>query len=58
MTKKELLEELADVPDDAVVCHNFEFSGGLGEITSIEFLPEATYMDGNEEVKTGPVIEI
>lgn len=56
MTKKEFLEIIADVPDDAVIC-TLNHSD-LIEVTSIELLEDEFYLDENDEKHKGLVIQI
>ena len=56
MTKKELLEQLSDTPDDTVIC-NCGLGGEYYEVSSIEFIANAKYAEAaNDEVLEGDII--
>lgn len=58
MTKKELLEELKDVPEGAVICGYSEFDDMYYEIHSIEHYMEEEYDVDDGDVKKGEIVVI
>lgn len=56
MTKKELIEQLSDTPDDTVIC-NCGLGGEYYEVSSIEFISKAKYAEtANDEEMEGDII--
>jgi hypothetical protein len=51
MTKKELLEELIDIPDDAVICGLVPMGSSYYEISSIEYMTDEKYYADEEDAE-------
>lgn len=58
MTKAELLQELSDIPDDAVIC-KVGHDGEPYEVSSIEYFDsDVKYYDTMDEIKEGKIVEL
>jgi hypothetical protein len=58
MTKKELLKQLSDIPDNTIICGVADMSGDYYEITSIEYMTDEQYYDEEDEIKTRNILVI
>lgn len=56
MTKKELIEELHGMPDDAIICLHAQFGDEKYEINSVEYEEEEEYFDIEDEPQKGNII--
>ena len=58
MTKKELVEELKGMPDDAIICVHSQFGDDRFEINSVDYEEDEHYFDIEDEPKKGNIITI
>lgn len=56
MTKQDLMRILEHMPDDAVICNIHDGTITPFEITSVEFMHEESYVDGDDEAQVGDII--
>lgn len=56
MTKKELIQELSAMPDDAIICIHSQFGDEKYEVNSLEYEEDEDYFDIEDEVQNGKII--
>lgn len=56
MTKKELIQELNGIPDDAIVCIHAQFGDEKYEVNSLEYEEGEDYFDIEDEPQKGNIV--